>query len=301
MEVTKQALVNWCYNRLELTVKNSADADLVKSWLGGYDSSSDAFQIDFNVISPLPPELEGITHFKDVEDLSTYTIERYNHERIGALEFEDFIYQAKLRDLVSLDLLDDIHFYFEKADMNSYAVEDIVEQSVRCYSNLDDVPSILYELLMLIQSDNNMYCRKTHGCKKYMWAFSNWGTKWNASNTSFKQINQKDSIKLISKFQTAWSEPVQWFMALCRLIEKNQLDIKATLSYGEIGEYFGGEYTFMPIQDENSNELDYDITHRMFNEIDLHDFFQNEDKNDNDNQFSLIDGIAENEVKTLAQ
>lgn len=47
-----------------------------------------------------------------------------------------------------------------------------------------------------------------NGFDWYNWHCNNWGTKWNANETSIISINE-NSAEII--FQTAWSPPRQWF------------------------------------------------------------------------------------------
>lgn len=77
----------------------------------------------------------------------------------------------------------------------------------------------------------------------YDWNRTNWGTKWNAYDTS------KGAADNVIEFESAWSTPQHWLQALCNKFS----DIHCTIEFAD--EDIGSNYGYLEVKNHKVTDL----------------------------------------------
>lgn len=159
--------------------------------------------VDFNIICPMPKDLNRTISGGDVNECVLYYI--WKTSATKKKFFERLVTENKMIGM---------HFINIKMNMNKADIEkailDCIGSNPRMYNDEfynDD--SIKHTPMEVGEYYYNV--RKKYGCSDwYDWSIANWGVKWNASETD---VLKEDELMCIS-FDTPWSPPFEYLEKL---------------------------------------------------------------------------------------
>jgi hypothetical protein len=111
-----------------------------------------------------------------------------------------------------------------------------------------------YELGISLEQNKNLI--EKYGTNNwYDWSIMNWGTKWDAYDVTEWKIEQLgDSSKASIYYETAWSPPIDFWVA----VSKNYPDLVFYQEFSDEGGGFVGNITIQSEKVINSNDYDWD-------------------------------------------
>lgn len=134
--------------------------------------------------------------------------------------------------------------------------KDKTEWSKFTLNNLFPTPPELLNEGAFSKSENSEELVKKYGSSDwYTWRVNNWGTKWDVSES---YISENSEDELVINFDSAWSPPVAWLVAIAPKFP----ELKFSLSYEEPGCDFCG---YIIIENGQVIETDEDI-YQFFDE-----------------------------------
>lgn len=252
---------NWCLNKLKVT-GNEQEVEAVKALI-----LNDKGVVDFEIVCPVPLALLGLTNsyipglLNDFGHLPhiDFKFNDENPNRIGLATPEDFLSRAKAfcKENDTKEVFEDLEaegYAALVAESNiikpGVAIETSIADAVNAWRKLSNeerlpenspITDDLTQLIMSVLSlENSAYCEKTFGYDSaYYWAISNWGTKWNVSESY--QLEDLGEASIGWEFSTAWGYPSEWFHSLMMKVDEMEGNsIKIELAYAESGMWFGG-------------------------------------------------------------
>lgn len=184
---------NWCYN--EITINEKDKHKILKA---SFEDGKLEYAVDFNIISPMPQELEVVSGSSNDVDMYIFMSER------GKFTAEE---TAKRFATLGLDK--------DKIITNAFSDNWYLEISKRAMyqlsKNSEDCVNEQYDCgKQLIENYIN------YGVPSwYEWRYKNWGCKWNASSSQIL-VDECDEDNIVIYFETPWGPPVEWCAALAK-------------------------------------------------------------------------------------
>lgn len=193
---------NWCNNRLVVT----GDEKLLKKFLKKVKDKKGGFT--FSILVPIPAEL-NITSGSTVDNARA-------------------VIRAEDGDWTEVD-----KFIGYPAWRKSALIEDYMPQKEQRKKML----AYMKDGADMEQGRQSFINEKKYGCKDwYQWSIRNWGTKWDAAESSIEDM-LPDWIEI--NFDTAWGPPIEWVLA----VEEIFPALNFQLHYDEPGMAFKGVYS----------------------------------------------------------
>lgn len=237
---------NWCSVNIEIK-GSSEDVSRVNALL-----LNSAGQLDFEVLEPMPVELEGIySTYNDQEII----FNKSNPNRIGLLKPSEFVVQLKELYLSTHDETGDadaIAAIMAQSPLikPDQAIETSIELAVSDYLSTSTTENnksqrfsdpTLSTLVAIIVRDNTLFCENTYGFAGINdWRMVKWGTRRNVDGEYALAETSLDGAACFS-FQVAWQPPTEWFQNLLSVVDAmgdNRASI--VMNYAEAGCFFGG-------------------------------------------------------------
>lgn len=220
---------NWCLNEMTIETNDKETLDKIVKLI-----INDQGEVDFSLVDPMPDELTPAIAFGNMPPLLTNT-ER--DDRVGLQPIPDII---KDSEGVDPDMnIEDNFLHLSTLVNNRYnqlKEEGGYKERVSDDPELRRLGTTKQTLQNIILRDQEAHCLKTYGVSGwYDWAVRHWGTKWNAGSISQPGDDANHIV-----FQTAWSQPSEWFQTLCDKLASEEVDATITIEYGEGGCWLGG-------------------------------------------------------------
>jgi len=197
---------NWVINNVTIESENAETISKLKELLTKEDGG-----VTFNKAVPMPKSLDTSSTIESVMAAcaAKYAIEKYGVDAVGGKEIRTEFHGTKT-----------VSKWASECDNNHFG---------------DDQAKIWW--------DNY----ENYGCFDwYNWRIENWGTKWDACESS--HCLSLDGLTLTLDFETAWSTPLEFFSKLSKMYPDAKIDVKyADENFG----YNCGEYGLC------ENEPDY--------------------------------------------
>lgn len=190
--------------------------------------------VDFNMVIPMPEDLE-------------ITSGSYSYEAQNSIYFSEYTKQ-RIEKQVKVDKLLAVHYDSNKTQqefLDECLVDNKILAEIRKIKNLKlrgenktSASNVAEAYDTFIKGYFNV---QRYGSKDwYDWRIKNWGTKWNASDSSF---NEETGVV---EFDTAWSMPENIFRALSHFTP-----LRVVYADEDLGSNCGMEDYFV---DEDGNE-----------------------------------------------
>lgn len=238
---------NWVKNRITFTGKNAKA--IINSLLSNDNLEPNRKMFDFNKIIPMPKSLEiesGSVTNTCIELYMTSinpTVDYYGKNKI---EIDRFL---KIKTALNSQ-----RFYGEYNVQLSKSELKTVLINVSKLFNQADAEQIALEKGKVAIDNIEAYGYKDW----YDWSIANWGTKWNACDTTIKGR--------IVEFDTAWSPVPDIIQKLSKMYPDLELDYK--FAEEQIG-YLTGHYTFKNgqvngVQFENFSPQAYETSFELW-------------------------------------
>ncbi|MDP8189084.1 hypothetical protein QJU87_04290 [Pasteurella skyensis] len=204
---------NLCKNKLTIQ-GSSEEIEQIKSKLFRVDSSGNLI-LDFNLVVPMPQELEKETFFgKEKSAIRLLKAE-------PSILFKDYLQTEYANDLSESALQTLLN-----SNLNC-TVKEFIEW-LHANPNMQEALNI--DLNAGYEAIENI---SKYGFSNWRdWRIHHWGTKWNATTTS---IDIKDR-EIICFFDTPYCYPLKWFIAFSELFSNGNI----TLDYYEAEAGFAG-------------------------------------------------------------
>lgn len=196
------------------------DIDNIFNLIKGVDEDGDITEFDFNRLIPMPEEL-------NIE--------------CGSMGERGLVY-----------------LYDHTGDENEKQIIAKAYASENTFNNIETArQSDTYEVDVIEMGKRYLSNYKKYGyCTWYRWAIDNWGTKWNACNTS---VDEKSIY-----FDTAWSFPAPIFAKLSDICHKNNVVMSGYFCDEDCGS--GNEGYFHSGDDYNDEGIVYVDTNDLLDE-----------------------------------
>lgn len=221
---------NWCENVLEISGENPELINAIFNKVMVYDKQQKRYVVDFNLLIPIPEELEIISC--NVGDNSA--------------ELLSFSKETPLTD----------KFIYEKLRLSEKNEQRLLTLSIKeCWnvgdfiqwlkSNPEEQIEFNYDLTL---GQTYLDNQKKYGAPNwYKWRYQNWGVKWNADTQYFDETFSEGDTSFFVIFNTPWNPPIEWINTLIKAFP----EVHIKLTYFEPGVIFGG------IESSDANEQCY--------------------------------------------
>ena len=177
---------NWCTN--VLTIKKSAADEFLlrKDTIKDYEGEHEGYVVDFNILKPMPKELNVTAGGSNEQDMYIYLSNRGQKGLADVLR--DKTLSNKFRAFGS-----DAHAeaaWTRAAERAGELLKSGEESKIEEAYNAGKVLVENYE--------------KYGSIHWYNWCSKNWGTKWNGGEASIEPVNDEE---ITISFDTAWCPP----------------------------------------------------------------------------------------------
>ncbi len=226
---------NWVVSRLSVSGKDAEN--VLKNYFKTNENNEIDF--DFNKILPMPDELNIVSGSITDDCIKVY---------LSTLPYNEMLYNVKL--IYNAEL-----FHFSKnfgEVLSEETVSKIIKDCISLYDgsriNSDNEPVLKTKEDVIAYGKRAIDNIKKYGSKDwYDWSVKNWGTKWNACNTTYNE-NHPNEIY----FDTAWSDVRVLIKELSTKHPKNTF--KYDFAEEQMGHYTG---TYTVRNGQEIENIDY--------------------------------------------